>query len=125
MISISERSVKNKDIDNFFKKLYKLTKHYDFTKGIYSGEPNVSQLFIYLIEKDFNSIFGNSNPSNMSETSNRLVNLDEVRDVFKHIQKNIKRYSREQIFRDMRNTCLDVIKTIEMEFRRRINDTSD
>ena len=125
MISISERSVKDKDIAKFFKKLYKLTEHYGFTKGIYSGEANVSQLFIYEVEKDFEYIFGNSNPSNMNISEDRLFKLEDIRGIFKDIQKNVRKYSKEQLFTQMRNVCLELANKLEMEFRRATNNSID
>ena len=124
MLSISEKAVKNKDLDLFFKKTQKLTKHYDFTKGIYSGEPNFSQLVIYLVEKDFEYIFGNSNLSDLNTSPNELFDLEQIRTIFKGIKKNVRRYSKEQLFVSMRNTCLELAKSLEMEFRRRTHDAN-
>ena len=93
----------------------KLHEHYQFFKGEYSGIYNTSYLFLHLVRKTYDELFGKN-----AEYNSRT--MFDIKDFVDQINKkfgthNIRRYSKEQMVKDCRNICVDILRMAEKQIK--------
>lgn len=110
-LSVNSRKV---DLEEFDAKLDRLLKHYDIRKGDYTGNYNISGLFIQLVKEEYKRAFGDDDPNNPTPKQWDLIDVDYVRDALKQKFGNkTKKYDSRVLYRQMRDFILNILYQME------------